>query len=53
MPVSVRKRRKGEGGKLYKIVETATGTVKGESASRQDAAASARIRNAAEKQRGR
>lgn len=48
MPVHVRKRRKGEGGKIWKIV-TATGGVEGESDRRKDAEASARIRNRAHK----
>ena len=51
MPVRVRMRRKGEGGKLYKIVEASGGAVKGESASKSSAEASARIRNAADRRK--
>ncbi len=46
MPVRVRKRRKGEGGKLYKIVDVGSGDVKGESDTLIKAGASARVRNA-------
>ncbi len=46
-PVKVRRRRRGEGGKLWKIFDSETGTVKGESDSQDDAEASARARNAA------
>jgi hypothetical protein len=51
MPVRVRPRRKGEGGKLWKIVETNTGAVKAESDTRSSAEASARIRNQALRER--
>lgn len=51
MPVGIRKRRPGEGGKAYKIVKLVggrpTGSVEGESGTRTAAAASARIRNQA------
>jgi hypothetical protein len=46
MPASVRKRRKGEKGKLWKIVDP-DGTVKGESDTKAKAEASARIRTEA------
>lgn len=45
MPVHVIKR--GKGAKPWKIVEVATGRIVGESATIEDAKASARIRNAA------
>lgn len=47
MPVKVRRRRKGEGGKLYKIVKVETGMVEAQSDVLEDARASARIMNAA------
>lgn len=47
MPVTVRKKRKGESGKPYKIVEKSSGKVKGQSNTKKDALASARIRNEA------
>ncbi len=51
MPVGVRKRRAGEGGKAYKIVKLVggrpSGSVEGESGTQFAAKASARIRNAA------
>lgn len=46
MPATVRKRRKGEGGKPWKIIGP-TGRVEGESDTRADAEASARIRTQA------
>ncbi len=47
MPVSVRKRRKGEGGKAYKIVEKYSGGTRivGQSTTKLKAQASARVRN--------
>lgn len=49
MPVGVRRRRPGEGGKPFKIVALvggrAVGSVEGQSDTRRDAEASARIRN--------
>lgn len=53
MPVAVRKKRASEGGKAYKIVEARTGEVKGESDTMRDAEATARIRNAAEREQRR
>ncbi len=53
MPVRVRKRRKGESGKPFKIVETRGGAVKGESASRVKAEASVRVRNQADREKRR
>ena len=50
MPVHIRKKRRGEGGKLWKIVNVAGG-VEGESDRRMDAEASARIRNRAHKKK--
>lgn len=47
MPVKVRPRRKGEGGKPWKIVSAETGKVEAESDSQAAAEASARARNAA------
>ena len=51
MPDGVRKRRKGEGGKAFKVVELRggrpSGPVKAESSSRVKAEATARIRNQA------
>ena len=47
MPVKVRARRKGESGKLWKIVNASTGSVEGQSDTRAKAEASARARNAA------
>jgi len=44
MPVKI---RKGSGAKPYKIVETATGKVKGSSTTKAKAQASANARNAA------
>ena len=49
MPVTVRKKRASEKGKAYKIVEATTGAVKGQSATKRDAEASARARNAADR----
>jgi hypothetical protein len=46
MPATVRKRRKGEGGKAWKIVDP-SGKVVGESDTKSKAAASARIRTEA------
>ena len=43
MPATVRKRRAGEGGKLWKIVDP-SGKVKGESDTKRDAEISASIR---------
>lgn len=47
MPVRVRKKRRSEKGKAFKIVEASTGKVKGQSATKRDAEASARVRNQA------
>ncbi len=51
MPVGIRKRRAGEGGKAYKIVKLVggrpAGSVEGQSDTRTAASASARVRNAA------
>ena len=52
MPVTVRKRRRGEKGALWKIVETATGKVVGESDTKQRAEISASYRNKAVKAKG-
>lgn len=53
MPATVRKRRKGESGKMWKIVGP-TGAVEGESDSKRDAEISASIRTRAhEKKAGR
>ncbi len=53
MPVTVRKRRKGETGKLWKIVSVETGAVEGESDTKADAEMSASIKNqAVRKKRG-
>ena len=49
MPVKVRKKRASETGKAYKIVEASTGTVKGQSATKSAADASARVRNQADR----
>lgn len=46
MPATVRKRRKGEGGKMWKIIGP-TGKVEGESDTRRDAEISASIKTAA------
>jgi hypothetical protein len=52
MPATVRKRRKGEGGKAWKIVGPA-GKVEGESDTKKDAEISANIRTRAhEKKKG-
>lgn len=53
MPVKVRKKKTNESGKPWKIVETETGKVVGESDSKADAEASARIRNEAHKKKRR
>jgi hypothetical protein len=45
MPSTVRKRRKGEGGKAYKIVDKNTGKVIGQSDSKRKAAISAGFRD--------
>lgn len=49
MPVGIRKRREGEGGKPWKIVKLVrgrpTGSVEGESGSKRDAAIAAGIIN--------
>jgi len=45
MPVVVRRRKKGEGGKRYKIVEVETGKVLAESDRARNAYTHARIRN--------
>lgn len=47
MPVKVRPRRAGEGGKPFKLVNTETGKVEAESDTRAKADAAARARNAA------
>jgi len=54
MPTTVRKRREGESGKYWKIVDTETGKIVGSSESRMGAEISSNIRNRAwrEKQRG-
>jgi len=51
MPVHVRARRKGEGGKPFKIVEDATGKIVGESDTKQNAEISASYRNKAHKEK--
>lgn len=53
MPVRVRRRRKGEGGKPYKIVEAGSGALKGQSDTRAKAEASARVRNRADREKRR
>ncbi len=51
MPVRVRRKRASESGKAYKIVEATTGAVKGQSATKRDAEASARARNREKRRR--
>lgn len=51
MPVHVRARQKGEGGKPWKIVEDATGKVVGQSDTKKDAEISASYRNKAHKEK--
>ena len=51
MPVKVRKKRASESGKAYKIVEASTGEVKGQSATKSAAEASARVRNRIKRKR--
>jgi hypothetical protein len=51
MPVKVRARKKGEGGKPWKIVEVAGGAVVGESDTKQKAEISASYRNQAIKKK--
>lgn len=53
MPVRVRRRFGSESGKAFKIVEVGSGAVKGQSDTRRDAEASARIRNQAERDKRR
>jgi len=49
MPVTVRKKRKGESGKPWKIIEKSTGKVVGQSDTKQKANISASYRNKAYK----
>ncbi len=51
MPATVRKRRQGEGGKAWKIVDP-DGKVVGESDTRRDAEISASIRTQAARKKG-
>ncbi len=51
MPVRVRKRNARETGKAFKIVETGTGKVIGESDTKIKADASARVRNAVDREK--
>jgi hypothetical protein len=47
MPVRVREKRHGESGKRWKIINSMTGRIEGESDTKEKADASARARNAA------
>ena len=51
MPVRTRKKFASEGGKRYKIVEVGTGKVEGQSDTKRGAEASARARNAADREK--
>ncbi len=45
MPVKVRRKRKGEKGKRWKIIEQSSGKIVGHSDTKKDAIASVRIKN--------
>lgn len=53
MPVKVRRKRRGERGKLFKIVESSSGRVVGSSDTMEKAEASVRARNAADREKRR